>query len=148
MINNLIKSKNSLLVDYFLGTVALVGIGIISPFILVLLIKFTGFSEIVEEVFKALVVGFLILKFYSFKQKLWAGISFGFLFALSESFLYLTNIFQNGDFTIFWQRLLLTTPLHVATVLVILFSGLQSKKYIIFGLICAIIIHLLFNQVV
>ena len=148
MENNLISRKNNQPLDFFLGMVVLIIVGLVSPFILILIVKFTGFSEIVEEIFKALIVYFLILRLYSFRQKIGAGFIFGLLFALSESFLYLNNIFQIGEFAIFWQRLFLTTLMHILTVLVVLFSGLKSKKYIIFGIVCAIIIHLFFNQVV
>ena len=46
---------------------------------------------------------------------------------------------------LFWQRILWTAPMHIVTVLIILFSGLAGKKRIILGLAGAIILHLLFN---
>ena len=133
-------------IDSFLGMVAIIISGLVLPLILVLVVKFTGFSEIIEEISKALIVSFLILGFLSFRQKVAAGISFGFLFALSENLLYFNNIFQTGNFAVLWQRFFLTMPMHIITVLVILFSGLKSKKYIILGTLGAIIIHLLFNH--
>lgn len=125
---------------------ALIISGLVLPLILVLLVKFTGFTEILEEISKALIVVFLILKFASLKQKIIAGVFFGFLFGLSENLLYLNNVFQLGDFSVFWQRFFLTTPMHIVTVLIILFLGLKSKKYIILGTLGAIAIHLFFNR--
>ena len=81
----------------------------------------------------------------SFKQKIAAGLIFGFLFGLSENLLYLNNIYQLGDFSIFWQRFFLTGSMHIITVLVILLSGLKAKKNIIWGLLLAIAGHLIFN---
>ena len=77
-----------------------------------------------------------------------AGICFGFLFGASESFLYLNPIFQLGDFGVLWQRFVWTVPMHILTVLVILFSGLAGRVFLIFGLIGAVIVHALFNAVV
>jgi hypothetical protein len=122
--------------------------GLILPLFLIPLVKFTGYSEIVEEITKALVVLFLILKLPSHKMQIIAGIGFGFLFGLSENMFYLNNIFQLGDFSIFWQRFLWTVPMHIITVLVMVFAALAGKKFLIFGLAGAIILHALFNGIV
>lgn len=128
--------------------VFLIMAGLVLPVVLIPLVKFTGYSEIVEEIAKALVVLFLILNFSTLKQKILAGVLFGFLFGLSENIFYLNNIFQLGDFSIFWQRFLWTVPMHIITVLVILFAGLAGKKWIILGLAGAIVLHILFNGIV
>ena len=122
--------------------------GMLLPALLIPVVKFTGYSEIVEEIAKALVVLFLILKIPGHRTQIFTGVAFGFLFGISENFLYLNQIFQLGDFSIFWQRFLWTVPMHIITVLVILFSGLTGKKFIILGLAGAIILHALFNSMV
>ena len=61
---------------------------------------------------------------------------------------YLNNIFQLGDFSIFWQRFLWTTPMHIITVLVMVSIGMVSKKLIVFGLVGAVVLHILFNFMV
>ena len=122
--------------------------GLVLPVFLIPLVKFTGYSEIVEEIAKALVVLFLILKLPTWKSQILGGIAFGFLFGVSENFFYLNNIFQLGDFSIFWKRFLWTVPMHIITVLVILFSGLAGKKWIVLGLSGAIVLHILFNGIV
>ncbi|MDP3245051.1 MAG: PrsW family glutamic-type intramembrane protease [bacterium] len=122
--------------------------GLLLPVLLIPVVKFTGYSEIVEEIVKALVVLLLILKMPSHGVQILIGAVFGFLFGISENFLYLNQIFQFGDLSIFWQRFLWTVPMHIITVLVILFSGLAGKKFVIFGLAGAIILHALFNSMV
>ena len=119
--------------------------GLILPVLLIFIIKFTDYSEIVEETVKALVVLFLILKLPNHKMQILFSVIFGFLFGLSENFLYLNQIFQFGDFSIFWQRFLWTVPMHIITVLIMVFAGLSKKWILIFGLAGAIILHALFN---
>lgn len=121
--------------------------GLVLPLLLIPLVKFTGYSEIVEEIAKALVVLFLILKLPSHKKQIFAGIGFGFLFGFSENMLYLNNIFQLGDFSVFWQRLLWAVPMHIITILVMVFASLGRKWGLIFGLAGAIILHALFNGI-
>ena len=135
----------SLAIVYIILTIVA---GLILPLLLIPLVRFTGYSEIVEEIAKALVVLFLILKLPSYKAQIFVGIGFGFLFGLSENMFYLNNIFQLGDFSIFWQRFLWTVPMHTITVLVMVFAGLAGKKWIILGLVGAIILHVLFNSLV
>jgi hypothetical protein len=120
--------------------------GLVLPFLLIPLVKFTGYSEIVEETAKALVALFLILKLPSHKMRIFVGIGFGFLFGVSESIFYLNNIFQLGDFSVFWQRFLWTVPMHIATVLMIVFSGIARRRFVILGLLGAMVLHLLFNK--
>jgi len=119
--------------------------GLILPILLIFVIKFTGYSEIVEEIAKALIVLFLIFKLPNHKMQIFFGVIFGLLFGLSENFLYLNQIFQLGDFSIFWQRFLWTVPMHIITVLIMVFAILSKKWILIFGLAGAIILHALFN---
>ena len=122
--------------------------GLVLPLFLIPLIKFTGYSEIIEEIAKALIILFVILKLPSRKARIFAGVAFGFLFGASENIFYLNNIFQLGNFNIFWQRFLWTVPMHIITVLVMVFAGLTRKWFLIFGLAGAIILHTLFNGIV
>jgi hypothetical protein len=129
-------------------TVFLIVAAVLLPFILIVIEKtILPYPAFVEEVAKALVIFFLILNLSGTKYKIAAGALFGFLFGLSENIFYLINIIENGEIIYFWQRFLWTTPMHIITVLIILFSGLAGKKFIIFGLAGAIILHALFNNV-
>ncbi|MCD4760887.1 PrsW family intramembrane metalloprotease [bacterium] len=133
--------------DDTLENIFIIIAGLILPLFLIPLIKITGYSEIIEEIAKAMVVLFLILKLPSHKSQILAGIAFGFLFGLSESVFYLNNIFQLGDLRIFLQRFLWTIPMHIITVMVIVFAGSAGKRALILGLIGAIVLHILFNWV-
>lgn len=122
--------------------------GFVSPLILIPATHFTGYSEVLEELCKVLVILFLILKLPNFKWQIFGTIIFGFLFGLSESVFYLNNIFQIGNFDIFWWRFLTAVPMHIVTSLVILFSARFSKKFIIVGFVVAVILHILFNTLI
>jgi hypothetical protein len=119
--------------------------GLILPLLLIPLVKITGYSEVVEELVKVLVILFLILKLPNTKTKILAGIIFGFLFGLSENFLFLNQIFQSGNLGVFFERFLWTVPMHIITVLIMVFTGMSKKWLLIFGFISAIILHILFN---
>jgi hypothetical protein len=120
--------------------------GLILPIVLIPVVKLTGYSEIIEEIAKAAVIFFLILKLSNRKTQIISTLAFGFLFGLSESFLYLSNIIQSGDFSVFWQRFLLAVPMHMITALLILFFCSFKKWLVFMGIFFAIILHLLFNQ--
>lgn len=145
--------------------------GLALPLFLMPLIKFTGYSEIVEEIAKAGVVLFLISKLPRFNSQILAGIAFGFLFGTSENLLYLNNIFQLNDFSILWQRFIWTMPMHIITVLIIILAELAGKSisqnfcrcdkkiyphiqklfsawWIILGLLGAITLHISFNKII
>ncbi|MBI5071789.1 PrsW family intramembrane metalloprotease [Candidatus Falkowbacteria bacterium] len=122
--------------------------GLILPALLIPLVKFAGYSEIFEEIAKALVILFLIFKLPTHKAQILAAGAFGFLFGLSENIFYLTNVFALGDFNIFWQRFLLTVPMHIITVLVMVFAGLARKYLLILGLVGAVVLHILFNGII
>lgn len=123
-------------------------LALISPIILLILINYTGYSEIIEEIFKAAVILFLILRLPTLESKIVVGLFFALLFSLSENLFYLNNIFQLGDLSIFIKRFIWTMPMHLATTAIILCFGLINKKSIIVGLFLAIFLHLLFNDIV
>ncbi len=122
--------------------------GLILPILLIPIVKLTGHTEVVEEVSKALIVLFLILKLSSSKMQILAGAILGLLFGLSESMLYLTNIFQLGDFGIFWQRFLWTVPMHIVTVLIMVCASLWKRQLLIFGFGGAVVLHTVFNSMI
>ena len=133
-------------IDVTIKLILLVLITLFLSFILIVVEKtILPYPAFVEEIAKALVVFFLILNLPGTKYKIAAGLLFGFLFGLSENIFYLTNIVNGNDLNIFWQRMILTGPMHIITVLVILFFALISKRLLIFGLAGAIILHSLFN---
>ena len=130
--------------DIIYGILAILA-GFVLPLVLIPIIKFTGYSEVFEEIAKAIVILFLILKLPSHRIQILIGVVFGFLFGFSENCLYLNQIFQLGDISVFWQRFLWTVPMHIITVLIMVFAGISKKWLLILGLICAIVLHTIFN---
>lgn len=122
---------------------------VLLPFVLIILEKtILPYPAFVEEIAKGLVVFFVILSLLTVKQKFLAGLLFGFLFSLSENIFYLVNTIENGNLNFFWQRMIFVTPMHIITTLIILLPALKKKWLIIFGLTGAIILHMLFNNIV
>lgn len=143
------KSTNQLYVkNDLLKTVTLILTGIIVPFFIIPIVKIVGYSEIIEEGSKALVVIFVLNNFNSLIKRVKNVVLFSFLFGLSESLFYLNYACQLSNMNIFWQRIILTVPMHIITALIILFSALKDKKTIILGIIVSLIIHLSFNSFV
>jgi len=132
------------IVDVILVIIA----GLIFPVLLIPIISILGNSEIIEEAAKALLIFFLINRLPSIRGRIIAGIFFGALFGLSESILYLNQIIQFADFRVFSDRIFWTIPMHVITVLSMVFAGYFGKKFFIIGLFFAIFIHLSFNSVI
>lgn len=135
--------------DLTIKFILLILIVVLLPFFLIAIEKtILPYPAFVEEIAKAFVIFFLILNLPRLKHKILAGLLFGSLFGLSENIFYLTNIIESGNISIFWQRTFSTIPMHIITVLIILLPALKNKKLIIFGLVGAIIIHLVFNNLI
>lgn len=118
------------------------------PFILIILEKtILPYPAFVEEIAKALVIFFLILNLPGTKYKIATGVLFGFIFGLSENIFYLTNVIENGNLNYFWQRMISVMPMHIITVLMMVFVGSVRKWFLILGLAGAIILHTLFNSI-
>lgn len=119
-------------------------LALIAPFILWPIEIFFPYPHIAEEMTKALLV-YLLLKNPLFSQKIYGAIIVGFLFGLTENFLYL---FSPGSLANQLLRFVLTMPLHVISTLTILALGLIDKRLIFIGLILAMLIHYLYNMYV
>ena len=102
---------------------------------------FFPYPHIIEELAKALLI-FFLLKYNSTSQKICGAILIGFLFGLSENFLYLLNA---TTIQIQILRFILTMPLHTITSLVILLPTMIDKRLIFLGIILASLIHHFFN---
>ncbi len=134
--------------DVYLHKIMCVALGLALPLFLIPVVSVLGFSEIVEELAKALAVVFVVMQIPGLRSKIiWAS-AFAVSFGISETVLYIVRIIEIGDFHIILYRLFLTVPMHVLTALVILFSANRGRKYIPFGLISAIVLHLAFNYFV
>lgn len=140
-------NKEELILDTTIKGIFLMVSGLILPLILIIVVKFTGYSELVEEISKAIIVLFLILKFKTHRLQIIGAIVFGFLYGLSENLFYLNQIFQSGNLETFWERFILTVPMHILTVIIMVLISYSKKWLIIFGLLAALILHILFNGV-
>lgn len=117
----------------------------IAPFIVWPIELFFPYPYIVEEVFKAVLIYYILKSQTDGAIKVQLTISVGFLFAFSETVFYIWNLFLVGNASLLFQRLLITTPLHIFTCLLILLPALYNKKLIALGLLLAIITHYFFN---
>ena len=120
----------------------------IAPYFLWFVEYLLPYPYFVEEIAKLILVWLLLGEKVSNKSKIYTAIAMGYMFALTESILYLLNILQGGTLATFVQRLIFTTILHSITFLVILLPGLKKKRYAFLGFFLAIIIHFVYNQVV
>jgi RsiW-degrading membrane proteinase PrsW (M82 family) len=119
----------------------------IAPFFLWAVELYLPYPFIIEEAAKTLMV-FPLLTIDRPSEKFKMGMVIGFLFAISESTLYIFNIQAVGSTATLIERLILTTPLHIATTLIILVFGVKNKKLIVLGFVVAAVIHLLYNYFV
>jgi len=116
----------------------------ITPFILWPIELFLPYPHIIEELAKTFLV-WMILKTPVNISPGWLTVSCGFLFAISESTLYLFNISQVGNTQTLITRLALTIPLHVLTILIIYFFYSKSKKLALIGVSLSVLIHFSYN---
>jgi len=66
-------------------------------------------------------------------------------FSLSETILYLNNIYISGEYAFVWGRILLTLPMHILTAIIIFTFGLKDRRYLFLGFVIAVLIHMFFN---
>lgn len=116
----------------------------VAPFLVWPLELVFPYPYLVEELVKGFLV-FYILKSGDKSTRIKLTILAGFFFAFSESIMYLSNIFLVGTFWTFAERILLTTPLHIVTMLIMLFSGTKKRALLPLGIIAAMLVHYFFN---
>jgi hypothetical protein len=116
---------------------------LIAPFLVWPLELALPYPHVVEEIVKGIFVYFILTSGNKAKIKL--AITVGFIFAFSESVMYMSNIFLAGTLWTLIERLLLTIPLHATTMLIILFSGMRKKAFLPLGITAAMLLHYYFN---
>lgn len=123
-------------------------IAIIAPFMLWPVEILAPYPYIFEEVAKLLILRF---SFKSEKPKnlVFTGILIGLLFSVSESVLYLFNIYLSGSLSTLLTRFVLTTPMHILTSVILAYSvQKRNKALIVVGFIGAAAIHYFYNYLV
>jgi len=114
------------------------------PFLLWPLEKILPYPFLVEEIFKLFLALNILSSSKDAKQKLQNVVLVGLLFAFSETFLYFLDIFQSSS-VIFFQRMTLTSALHVTTLVLLILFGRKGKKFIFLGVVLAAAIHWGYN---
>lgn len=110
---------------------------LIGPFFLLLLEKVLPYPYLVEELYK-----FFLAKSTNSTK---AAIVLGVLFSLSEAVFYLMNPSYIFNLKAYGIRLIAVAPMHITTILSMQYF--VKKNLWPIGLITAILIHYLFNQI-
>ena len=117
-----------------------------SPFLLLPIEKLLPYPHFIEEAVKLVIVIMMIKTETQIKENLWVWVfTAGFLFAVSESILYLMNIFALGNLMLFPQRLAMTGGLHTSTMMFMYFLGRKNYWGLTVGFVGAVLIHYFFN---
>lgn len=105
------------------------------------------YPHIIEEVAKLGLIWFLVnIERSSYKQ-LWLFVALAAaFFTLSESILYLNNLFLVGQLDLFLTRIVFTGLLHLITMYV-MYAGFKIRYAVLPALFFAIALHYLYNQV-
>lgn len=124
--------------------------GSAAPFLLWPVEYFLPYPHIIEELYK-----YICLRFVwragtnqnklSSKNSFIIVILFGFLFTLTESILYLMNLFILNQLYLFPKRLLITGVLHITTTILLYSSIGKSLVCRVTMILFAIVIHYLYN---
>ncbi len=118
-------------------------IALISPLILIPIEGIFPHPFIVEELFKYI----LLLGINKKKQRrLIESVLVGFLFNLTETFLYIPSIINSGKISVLWGRLFYTGLMHGITC-ALMYLGIKKNKYFgLIALILAMLLHFGFNK--
>ncbi|MEN8252804.1 MAG: PrsW family glutamic-type intramembrane protease [Patescibacteria group bacterium] len=116
------------------------------PFFLLPLEQFLPWPHIFEELFKLIVVVFLVRAENQNKKNYFIYLILAAaIFSTSESILYLMNFFLLWNIDNLFSRLILTSLLHLTTSIIIYFGVKSGKGRTLFALLFAIVIHYLYN---
>ena len=140
-----------------LKALSLILISLLVPFVLIIMENtFLPYPEPVEELFKLMIVVFVVHNFSNERYGALLILLSGFLFSLSENIFYLVNLINiAGDVDVFFERFLIVTPMHIATALIMFSSYLIGRKifprgiyasiFLLIGYVLAVFVHLSFN---
>lgn len=115
------------------------------PFMLWLVETLLPYPALVEEMFKAGLIWYMMRSVHRRDQARWAVI-IGFLFGVSETIFYVLNAFKLDDLGVLWGRVLLTIPMHMLTAYIMYWGFKRKKGWLGIGM--AIVVHGGFNVIV
>jgi len=114
------------------------------PFLLWPLERILPYPFLIEEIFKFFLAAIILNNSSSFKEKIWGGFFVGLIFSFSETFLYFLDIFRSSA-SLFFQRLIFTSILHILTLVLLVFLGQKNKKLLFLGVVLNMAIHWSYN---
>ncbi len=123
-------------------------LALIFPILLIPFEKIFSHGCLIEEAAKLVLVLFVSLQIpeRSFQWKM--VLILGCVFALSESAFYLPSFEGGSMIRLFSERILLTTTLHVFTMMILLFFIRRGRWFIVPGFALAVASHFLYNEFV
>lgn len=147
MKKNNYKPKFGLLeMPYEARMLLVLALGLAACFLILFLEKtILPYPVILEESFKAVLVLYLVCGPEKNLQKIKAAIMLGAIIGFSENLFYLASSLDYS-LQLFWQRTLITLPMHILTTVIILLSALKHQYLIVFGWGAGILIHFVFNN--
>jgi hypothetical protein len=121
-------------------------VALIAPFLVFIIEQPLPYPYIVEELAKA-VFAYLILSEDSLgMKKIGFAALIALLFSLSETVLYLFNLYVSNTVTVVFQRLIFTSSMHAVTLVIMVTVGMVNKKYLPLGILLGVIIHYSYNR--
>lgn len=111
-------------------------LAIFFPFVCLLVEKILPYPYLIEEISKY----FIVKKTDSTKEVL----LYGLLFSLSESIFYVMNPTYIQNPILFINRVILVTPMHMATITITWYF--KRKNIAPIGLIASVFVHFVFNS--
>ena len=114
-----------------------------APFVLWPIEQLLPYPYIVEELFKGCLVWQIIRS--PLRRPVLIVALTGLLFGISETVFYLFNILLFASPDALFNRVIITIPFHITTMVVIYLPTLKNRRYILLGLLLAMGMHYLFN---
>ncbi len=128
--------------------VAAVAAAVMPFFLLYLEQKWLPYPELIEELAKAIVVLLILFHVEGTRNRLILGCAFAFLFSLTENIIYGLNHAAVQAVAYFLERTLYVTPMHMATVAVMVISSRKSAWLLPLGTAAAVAVHVIYNYCV
>lgn len=122
-----------------------------APLVLIPIEQVLPWPEVIEETVKLAGVFLLAKTTHSRKKYFLSAWLLAVVFALSETMLYLANIFLLGNLDDIARRLVFTTALHLATVTILsagVWIGREKKWTITLFFISAVLLHIAYNDLI
>lgn len=127
--------------------ILLVLLALLLPFVLLPLEKtILPYPVLVEEIFKALVIVLVILKYFQGASRYLAILLFSLVFSISENIFYLLNFTNEHSLYFYAQRFIWPLLMHLVTVFLLAFTAWRQKWFIIFGLLMSMALHYYYNN--